>query len=276
MATYFVGDVQGCNDELQQLLAIAQFDPKQDELWLTGDLVARGPKSLDVLRFVYGLGDRATTVLGNHDLNLLAVAAGHAQPKKKDKTENILTAPDREELMNWLRTRPIMAEHPTLPVMMTHAGLSPQWDLNTARQCAREIEMLLSSDQGNWLLGHMYGEEPSHWDHRLTGLPRWRYIINSFTRMRFCRPDGSLEFKCKASPSDKPEQLAPWFEVRKATADEPHLVFGHWAALMGKCPLPSVKALDTGCVWGNQLTLWRWNDNAMFSLNCPAYASGGE
>ena len=276
MATYFVGDVQGCNDELQQLLTLAQFDPRNDELWLTGDLVARGPKSLEVLRFVRGLGDSATTVLGNHDLNLLAVAAGHAHPKKKDKTEYILTAPDCDELMTWLRTRPIMAEHPVLPVMMTHAGLSPQWDLATARHCAREIEMLLSSDQGNWLLGHMYGEEPSHWDHRLTGLPRWRYIINSFTRMRFCRTDGSLEFKCKESPEDKPAQLAPWFEVRQAAADEPHLVFGHWAALMGKCPLPTIKALDTGCVWGNQLTLWRWEDNAMFSLNCPAYASGGE
>ncbi len=276
MATYFVGDVQGCNDELQQLLTLAQFDPRNDELWLTGDLVARGPKSLEVLRFVRELGDRATTVLGNHDLNLLAVAAGHAHPKKKDKTEYILTAPDCDELMNWLRTRPIMAEHPVLPVMMTHAGLSPQWDLATARHCAREIEMLLSSDQGNWLLGHMYGEEPSHWDHRLTGLPRWRYIINSFTRMRFCRTDGSLEFKCKEAPEDKPAQLAPWFEVRQAATDEPHLVFGHWAALMGKCPLPTIKALDTGCVWGNQLTLWRWEDNAMFSLNCPAYASGAE
>jgi len=276
MATYFVGDIQGCNDELQQLLVLAQFNPQHDELWLTGDLVARGPKSLDVLRFVYGLGDRATTVLGNHDLNLLAVDAGYSQAKKKDKTENILTAPDRYELMTWLRNRPIMAEHPTLPVMMTHAGLSPQWDLATARHCAREVEMLLRSDQGNWLLGHMYGEEPSHWDPRLTGLPRWRYIINSFTRMRFCRNDGSLEFKCKEAPSEKPAQLAPWFEVRQAAPDEPHLVFGHWAALMGKCPLPTIKALDTGCVWGNQLTLWRWDDNAMFSLNCPAYASGGE
>ena len=274
MATYFVGDVQGCHTELQQLLDLAQFDAQQDELWLTGDLVARGPQSLDVLRFVYSLGDRATTVLGNHDLNLLAVAAGHAHPKKKDKTENILTAPDRHELMSWLQNRPIMAEHPTLPVIMTHAGLSPQWDLATARHCAREVETLLRSDQGAWLLGHMYGEEPSHWDPRLTGLPRWRYIINSFTRMRFCRNDGSLEFKCKESPADKPAQLAPWFEVRKADTDEPHLVFGHWAALMGKCPLPKIKALDTGCVWGNQLTLWRWEDNAMFSLNCPVYSSG--
>lgn len=274
MATYFVGDVQGCYDELKQLLEIAAFNPQQDELWLTGDLVARGPKSLETLRFVYSLGDRATTVLGNHDLNLLAVATGAFPAKKKDKTENILVAPDRYELISWLRTRPIMAEHPTLPIMMTHAGLSPEWDLKTARNCARELEALLASDQGSWLLRHMYGEDPSHWDKRLKGLPRWRYIINSFTRMRYCRPDGTLEFKCKSSPSEHPTGLQPWFEVRKRDTNEPHLVFGHWAALMGKCPLPSIKALDTGCVWGNQLTLWRWEDNAMYSLNCPAYAAG--
>jgi len=276
MATYFVGDVQGCFDELQTLLSLAQFDPKNDELWLTGDLVARGPKSLEVLRFVRDLGDRATTVLGNHDLNLLAVYSGHTKPKKKDKTEYIFSAPDKHELMMWLRHRPILAQHPTLPVVMTHAGLSPQWNLTTAIACASEIETLLRSTQGSWLLGHMYGEEPSHWDARLTGLPRWRYIINSFTRMRYCRPDGSLDFKCKAAPESKPADLAPWFEVRNATPNEPHLIFGHWAALMGKCPIPSIKALDTGCVWGNQLTLWRWEDNAMFSLNCPAYAEGAE
>lgn len=276
MATYFVGDVQGCFDELQSLLSLAKFDPQEDELWLTGDLVARGPKSLEVLRFVRDLGDRATTVLGNHDLNLLAVYSGHTKPKKKDKTEYIFFAPDKHDLMMWLRQRPILAKHPTLPIIMTHAGLSPRWDLPTAFACASEIETLLRSDQGSWLLGHMYGEEPSHWDPRLTGLPRWRYIINSFTRMRYCRPDGSLDFKCKASPENKPAELAPWFDVRKAELDDPHLVFGHWAALLGKCPIPSIKALDTGCVWGNQLTLWRWEDNAMFSLNCPAYAEGAE
>lgn len=276
MATYFVGDIQGCHDELQSLLSLAQFDPAHDELWLTGDLVARGPKSLEVLRFVKDLGDRATTVLGNHDLNLLAVYSGHTKPKKKDKTEYIFSAPDKHDLMMWLRARPIMARHPSLPVVMTHAGLSPQWDLDTAEKCAREIEMLLRSNQGSWLLGHMYGEEPSHWDPRLTGLPRWRYIINSFTRMRFCRNDGSLEFKCKASPENRPDDLSPWFDVRVRSENEPHLVFGHWAALMGKCPIPTIKALDTGCVWGNQLTLWRWEDNAMFSLNCPAYAEGAE
>ncbi len=276
MATYFVGDVQGCFDELQQLLALAQFNPIEDELWLTGDLVARGPKSLEVLRFVSGLGDKATTVLGNHDLNLLAVAAGHFPAKKKDKTENILSAPDGKDLIQWLRKQPLLATHPTLPIVMTHAGISPQWNIATAQACAREVELLLRGDQAGWLLKHMYGEEPKQWHERLSGIERWRYIINSFTRMRFCQFDGSLELKCKSAPKEQPAGLAPWFEVRQPEIDEPHLVFGHWAALMGRCPIPSIKALDTGCVWGNQLSLWRWEDNAMFSLNCPAYAEGAD
>lgn len=272
MALYCVGDIQGCYDELRRLLDMAAFDPAQDELWLTGDLVARGPKSLDVLRFVQGLGAQATTVLGNHDLHLLATAAGYAKPKKKDKVEAVLNAPDAGQLLDWLRHQPLLAEHPRVALAMCHAGLSPQWDMETARRCAREVEALLRSDQGNWLLCHMYANDPAHWDERLTGLPRWRYIINAFTRMRFCLPDGSLDFHSKVSPQQPHPGLIPWFEQRPSASHEPELVFGHWAALMGHCDRPRILALDTGCVWGNQLTLWRYDDRAMFALGCPLYA----
>lgn len=274
MAIYCVGDVQGCYDELRQLLDIAGFDPTTDELWLTGDLVARGPKSLEVMRFVVSLGERATSVLGNHDLHLLATAAGYAKPKKKDRLSDLLEAPDASQLLQWLRMCPLLAEHATAPLMMSHAGLSPQWDLATARYCAREVEDLLRSDQGNWLLCHMYGNDPARWDPRLTGLPRWRYIINAFTRMRFCTADGSLDFHSKVSPKQPHPGLTPWFEQRQADHNEPDLIFGHWAALMGQCSQPRVHALDTGCVWGNQLTMWRWDDDATFSLGCPVYAKG--
>lgn len=274
MATYFVGDVQGCYDELRRLLDLAQFDPGADELWLTGDLVARGPRSLEVLRFVHQLGNRAQTVLGNHDLHLLATAAGHVKPKRKDKLDALLAAPDRDELLHWLCRQPLLAEHAQLPVMMCHAGLSPQWELATARACAREVESLLRGDRADWLLQHMYGDEPSHWDARLVGLPRWRYIINSFTRLRFCHPDGRLEFHNKRAPTAGDGALHPWFELRRPAADDPFLVFGHWAALLGQCSGPQMRALDTGCVWGNQLTLWRWEDQALFALDCPVYARG--
>ena len=157
---------------------------------------------------------------------------------------------------------------------MCHAGISPQWSIETAKRCAHEVEDLLRSDQGNWLLLHMYGNDPARWDERLTGLPRWRYIINVFTRMRFCSVDGSLDFHSKVSPKQEVDGLKPWFELRQPQENEPDLVFGHWAALMGQCPKPRIHALDTGCVWGNQLTMWRWDDDAIFSLGCPMYAKG--
>ncbi len=274
MAIYCVGDVQGCYDELRRLLDLARFDPADDELWLTGDLVARGPKSLEVLRFVHSLGFQATTVLGNHDLHLLATAAGYTKPKKKDRLDTLLEAHDADKLLRWLRLQPLLAEHPTEPLIMCHAGISPQWSIETAKRCAHEVEDLLRSDQGNWLLLHMYGNDPAHWDERLTGLPRWRYIINVFTRMRFCSIDGSLDFHSKVSPKQEVDGLKPWFELRQPQENEPDLVFGHWAALMGQCPKPRIHALDTGCVWGNQLTMWRWDDDAIFSLGCPMYAKG--
>lgn len=274
MANCFVGDVQGCYDDLRRLLDMAGFDPAHDTLWLAGDLVARGPDSLAVLRYAHSLGERAVCILGNHDLHLLAVAEGVAPLKKKDRLHPLMEAPDRDALLDWLRHRPLLAEseHPTRPVLMVHAGLPPSWDVATARRCAREVEALLRGDQYSWLLHHMYGDQPDAWHEGLLGIERYRYIINSFTRMRFCHLDGRLDFKCKLGPDESTPGLRPWFELRTRRDEDPILVFGHWAALMGNTGRDHIKALDTGCVWGNSLTLWRQEDDALFSTPCPAYA----
>ncbi|WP_036820589.1 bis(5'-nucleosyl)-tetraphosphatase (symmetrical) ApaH, partial [Photobacterium sanctipauli] len=263
MATYLVGDIQGCFDDLCQLLEQAQFDPNHDELWLAGDLVARGPKSLETLRFVKSLGSQATTVLGNHDLHLLAVANGIAKNKPRDKIQAILDAPDSEALLTWLRQQPLLAEHPTHPFVMSHAGITPVWDLDTARSCAREVEHILQGDNYLWLLKEMYGNGPDQWDPGLEGIERYRYTINAFTRMRFCYPDGRLDMECKLSPRQASStELKPWFELTRQPIDK-KMIFGHWAALMGYQD-QQVIGLDTGCVWGNSMTLLRWEDGARF------------
>ncbi|GHA65236.1 symmetrical bis(5'-nucleosyl)-tetraphosphatase [Photobacterium aphoticum] len=271
MSTYLVGDIQGCLDDLQVLLDTAQFNPAQDTLWLTGDLVARGPRSLDTLRFVHQLGDRATTVLGNHDLHLLAVAHGIARNKPRDKLQPILDAPDRDALMHWLRHQPLLAEHPEHAFVMTHAGLPPQWTLEQARAYAREVEAVLQSDRYLWLLENMYGNGPDQWDPSLTGIERYRFIINAFTRMRFCYPDGRLDMDCKLAPEHSGEAgLIPWFQLERPQIDK-KMIFGHWAALMGYED-ENVIGLDTGCVWGNSMTLLRWEDGARFEHACPIHA----
>ncbi|MCW8330307.1 bis(5'-nucleosyl)-tetraphosphatase (symmetrical) ApaH [Photobacterium sp. SDRW27] len=273
MSTYLVGDIQGCFDDLCFLLEQADFNPQYDELWLSGDLVARGPKSLETLRFVKGLGSNATTVLGNHDLHLLAVANGIAKVKSKDKIQPILDAPDREELLEWLRHQPLLAAHPRHPFVMAHAGISPQWDLATAHQQAKEVEACLRSDDFLWLLQNMYGNGPAHWDPQLTGIEQYRYTINAFTRMRFCYPDGRLDMDCKLSPAQaESEALKPWFDLPRLQPLGKKVIFGHWAALMGHED-QHVIGLDTGCVWGNSMTLLRWEDGARFEKACPVYAA---
>ncbi len=264
MATYIVGDIQGCLDELQLLLTNVEFSPQQDTLWLAGDLVARGPKSLETLRFVKSLGDSAKVVLGNHDLHLLAVCLGLYSPKPKDKTAPILTANDKQELMHWIRQQPLLAEHDEF--VMCHAGISPQWDLATARDNAKEIETLLQSDKWSWLIENMYENQPDYWDPQLTGLARYRYIINAYTRMRFCFQNGRLDMQCKLPPSQvHDDTLTPWFDVPERIELEKTVIFGHWAALEG-CDNPQKKVigLDTGCVWGGNLTMLRWEDKHYF------------
>ncbi|MGF1762400.1 bis(5'-nucleosyl)-tetraphosphatase (symmetrical) ApaH [Aliivibrio kagoshimensis] len=264
MATYLVGDLQGCLDELIQLLDMVQFDRESDQLWITGDLVARGPKSLETLRFVKNLGSSAVTILGNHDLHLLAVSQGICPIKDQDKTRAIFEAEDSEALLLWLRQQPLLAQHPSHNFIMCHAGISPQWDLATATECAREVESVLKSKQWIWLLANMYCNTPDQWQPDLNGIERYRYIINAFTRMRFCHLDGRLDMACKLPLEQVDENsLIPWFSFRARTPIIPTIIFGHWAALMGYQD-KNVIGLDTGCVWGNKMTMLRWEDKTWF------------
>lgn len=265
MATYIVGDIQGCFDELHALLAQVKFNQDSDSLWFAGDLVARGPKSLEVLRFAHSLGDSAKIVLGNHDLHLLAVSLGLFKVKNKDRTAPIFEAHDKEVLLNWLRHQPLILEHDDF--VMCHAGLSPQWTLDQALQASKEVEAVLQSDKWTWLIENMYSDAPEQWDENLHGIERYRYIINAFTRMRFCHFDGRLDMHCKLPPKEaKHANLTPWFKVNNRQPIEKTILFGHWAALNGYHN-KDVIGLDTGCVWGGQLTMLRWEDQQYFTQN---------
>lgn len=262
MSTYIVGDIQGCFDELQLLLEQASFNPKQDTLWVAGDLVARGPKSLETLRFIRSLGDSAKVILGNHDLHLLAVSLGIHKVKNKDKTASIFHANDKKELLHWLRHQPLLAEHDEFVVC--HAGISPQWTLKQARANAREVEAILQSDDWTWLIENMYSNQPDAWRDDLIGLDRYRYIINTYTRMRFCFSDGRLDMECKLPPNQiKQAGLVPWFELENRIKLNKTILFGHWAALEGYLGDDAI-GLDTGCVWGGSLTMLRWEDKKFF------------
>ncbi|WP_220719080.1 symmetrical bis(5'-nucleosyl)-tetraphosphatase [Agarivorans litoreus] len=269
MATYFVGDVQGCLDELKALLKQCKFSTKKDRLWLAGDLVARGPKSLETLRFVKELGCAAQVVLGNHDLHLLAVANGIHRAKRRDNLQDLLDAPDREELLNWLRQQPLIKKHPDYDVVMVHAGIYPKWKVSKALKLGKEVQKQLASDDYLSLLKNMYSNEPARWSDELVGYDRLRCIINVFTRMRYCFPDASLDFESKLPPNKNTNpNLKPWFELPGKHLKETHIVFGHWAALMGKSKHDLVSGLDTGCVWGNHLSMLRWEDQRMYTQDC--------
>ncbi|WP_325890933.1 symmetrical bis(5'-nucleosyl)-tetraphosphatase [Grimontia sp. NTOU-MAR1] len=277
MATYLVGDIQGCFDDLNALLKEASFDPSNDHLYIAGDLVARGPDSLAVLRFVKSLEKHGHTVLGNHDLHLLAVSEGIMKPKGKDKTLAILEADDREELLNWLRQQPLLihvdqANADSPGFVMTHAGIPPVWDIETAKTNAREVESVLKSDRYVWLLENMYANKPALWSPNLKGIEKYRYAINALTRMRFCELDGSLDMACKLPPEKvKDGRLMPWFQMPNRRTIDETLVFGHWAALGGVLT-DNLLGLDTGCVWGGSLTMVRWEDGQRFSRPCPVHA----
>ncbi|CAM2769526.1 bis(5'-nucleosyl)-tetraphosphatase (symmetrical) ApaH [Vibrio neptunius] len=263
MSNYIVGDIQGCFDELQLLLKQAGFKPQSDTLWVAGDLVARGPKSLETLRFIKDLGQSAKVVLGNHDLHLLAVSIGVHKVKSKDKTAPIFDADDKQELLNWLRQQPLIAEHDEF--IMCHAGISPQWSLDVARNCAREVEAILQSKEWHWLIKNMYDNQPDYWYDKLKGIERYRYIINAFTRMRFCFSDGRLDMACKRPPKDvQDSHLTPWFKLNNRIPLNKIVLFGHWAALEGYTG-KDVIGLDTGCVWGGSLTMLRWEDKQFFT-----------
>ena len=255
MALYAIGDVQGCHDELRALLEALRFDPAADTLWFTGDLVNRGPESLATLRFVRGLGDRAVSVLGNHDLHLLAVAHGRSPLKRKDTLQPVLDADDRDELLGWLQRRPLLHHDAALGLTLLHAGLPPQWTLEQAGAAAAEVEKVLRDDERDFF-GHMYGDTPDRWDAGLRGWPRLRFITNCLTRMRYCTGDGQLVLAPKGPPGTQPAGCVPWFEVPGRASAGARIVCGHWSAL-GYVARPDLLALDTGCLWGGTLTAVR-------------------
>lgn len=268
MATYAIGDVQGCHNELQRLLDHIQFDPACDTLWFVGDLVNRGPDSLKVLRFIKGLGKRAYAVLGNHDLHTLAVANGHLKYHRNDTIDDILNAEDRDELMHWLRYLPLLHHDPQLNFTMIHAGLPPQWDFATAQACAREVETVLRSANYIEFLDHMYGNEPNCWHENLTGWDRLRFITNCFSRLRYCSKDGKLALEEKGKPGTQAEGLLPWFDIPDRQSHSMRIVFGHWSTL-GPVNSEQVFPIDTGCLWGGQLTALRLEDCERLSVHCP-------
>jgi bis(5'-nucleosyl)-tetraphosphatase (symmetrical) len=256
MALYAIGDIQGCDSELGALLEAIKFSKERDRLWFVGDLVNRGPESLQVLRRIRALGDAATVTLGNHDLHLLAVAFGAAKLRSGDTLDDILAAPDRNALLEWLIGRPLMHEDPDLSLALVHAGLAPQWDLPTAHGCAREFERALRRNPRH-VFELMYGDEPDRWDETLTGAERLRFIVNCFTRLRYVDADGRLALRAKGPPKKaQAKPLTPWFEAADALWHGPRVVFGHWSTL-GFFTNRNVIALDTGCVWGGSLTALR-------------------
>lgn len=265
MATYAVGDLQGCLEPLKKLLTKVNFNVATDKLWLTGDLINRGPQSLEALRFIYAMRDNVITVLGNHDLHLLAVAHDQRKVGRGDTLDEILAAPDCQLLLEWLRRQPLLHHDKVLGYTMVHAGIPPMWDLAQAQQRAAEVESVLRSKNYQNYLATMYGNEPSVWHSDLQGSERWRLITNYFTRMRVCDNKGKLELKYKGGLKGCPANFEPWFmHPERKTADE-KILFGHWAALEGETPVSNVFALDTGCVWGGKLTMMRLEDQKRFT-----------
>lgn len=266
MSDYVIGDIQGCYEELCHLLAAINFDEHQDRLWLVGDLVNRGPQSLDVLRFLKKLTVPPNIVLGNHDLHMLAVAYGAEGLRPGDTFQDILTAEDGKDLCEWLRRKKLLYYDTELNVVMCHAGIPPHWSVNKAQECSREVESILASDEHIALYQKMYGNEPSAWDDDLEGWERLRLIINYLTRMRFCDKEGRLTFDCGTTLGSQPEGFLPWFEIPNQNIGETTVVFGHWAALGGQVKEANIYALDTGCVWGRTLTALRLQDRQCFSV----------
>jgi bis(5'-nucleosyl)-tetraphosphatase (symmetrical) len=268
MATFAIGDVQGCFDELRALLDQLRFGDA-DRLWFVGDLVNRGPKSLEVLRFVRSLGERAVVVLGNHDLHLVTQHEGFERPRKDDSFQDVLAAPDRQELIDWLRTRPLM--HDDGEFVMVHAGLLPQWSIDRALQLAREVQGALAGPGYREFLAHMYGSRPDRWREELTGFDRLRVIVNAMTRMRFCTAAGKMDFAAKGETP--PRGYHAWFDLR--TLEGRTIVCGHWSAL-GVQLTAQLAALDSGCVWGGKLTALRLEDRSLYQVPCHAAQASTE
>jgi len=269
MAVYAIGDIQGCYDELMKLLDHIQYDQSRDTLWFCGDLVNRGNKSLQTLRFVRDLGERAVTVLGNHDLHLLAVHAG-VKKDKKDSLSEVLQAGDLDEIIDWLRRRPLLHHDEQLGYTLIHAGLPPQWSLKQAQLYARELGSVLRGDHYRDFLSVMYGDRPDYWQPGLTGWDRLRFICNCFTRLRYCHVDGHLALDEKSEPGRQASGNIPWFEIVDRASTNMNIIFGHWSTL-GSYHVPGIYALDSGCVWGGELTALRIDipEPTFHSIHCP-------
>ena len=267
MTRYAVGDLQGCLQPLECLLERVAFNPQQDQLWLVGDLVNRGPQSLQTLRFVKQLGHCTRIVLGNHDLHFLAIAYGVASQSRSDTLTPILQAPDCNELVQWLRQQPLLYTDPSGDYTMTHAGIPPIWNLQQAKKYATEVETVLQSDQIEIFLRIMYGNTPDCWNEKISGWDRIRLITNYFTRMRFCTANGKLDLTHKEATIEDSD-YSPWFSHPQQLTKTDKLVFGHWASLQGKVDAPNIYALDTGCVWGGSLTMMNLDNKDYYSCQC--------
>ena len=269
MATYAIGDIQGCYDSLQLLLEKISFEPQLDTLWFAGDLVNRGDKSLETLRYIKSLGEHAISVLGNHDLTLLALSENAAKVHNHTLDE-VFAAPDREELIHWLRHRSLFHHDPKLNYTMIHAGLPPQWSIKNAQSYAHEVESILQSDDFSEFMHNMFGNKPKKWHEELTGWDRIRFITNCFTRMRYCKPKGKLNFKDKGIIGSQQQGYIPWYETPDRKTTKERIIFGHWSTLFGKTSHPNVYALDTGCLWQGSLTAMRLDTPIpeFHSINC--------
>lgn len=270
MATYAIGDIQGCFEPLQCLLQTLRFNPAQDTLWLAGDVINRGPDNLSTLRYLYSIRDSVVMVLGNHDLHLLAVYQGLRKQSKSDTLNDILQAPDAPELLHWLRGQPLMHYSESLGYSMVHAGIPPMWTLTQALAYAREVETCLRGPDCTAFLAGMYGNQPLQWHESLQGIERLRLITNYFTRMRFCTAEGELELATKESAAGAPLGYSPWFSVASRKTRNDRVLFGHWAALEGKTQVANAIALDTGCVWGGYLTALCLETGVYSQCECPA------
>jgi bis(5'-nucleosyl)-tetraphosphatase (symmetrical) len=267
MSIYAIGDIQGCFDELLRLLDAISFNENTDQLWFAGDLVNRGPKSLETLRFVKALGASAVTVLGNHDMHLLAASCTEKIAAKKDALTPVLEAPDRDELIHWLRHQPLF--HYNDDFCLVHAGLPPQWDFKKTQKMALIAEKTLKSPNYQTFLKQMYGNKPNIWSSSLKGMAKLRFIINCFTRMRYCDVNGRLDFVHSGPLGSQPKNLLPWFEVPNRKSADMRIIFGHWSTL-GYYEKANCYAIDTGCLWGGQLTALKLGEPVQrFSINCP-------
>jgi bis(5'-nucleosyl)-tetraphosphatase (symmetrical) len=274
MAIYAIGDIQGCFDELLRLLDVISFNEYSDQLWFAGDLVNRGPKSLETLRFVKSLDTAAITVLGNHDMHLLAASCAEKPANKKDTLSQVLEAPDRDELIDWLRHRPFF--HFNDDFCLVHAGLPPQWDFKTTQKMALLAEEALQGPDYRVFLKQMYGDKPNIWSPALKGVGKLRFIINCFTRMRFCDAKGRLDFANDGPLGSQPKNLFPWFEAPNRKNAGMRVIFGHWSTL-GYYEGPNCYGIDTGCLWGGQLTALKLGEQVQrVSIDCPGFKKPGK